>query len=293
MATLFLALLPVPPPIIQNNMLTHSFIHLPGIGAKTEENLWKAGIHNWHQWPGTAPVKLPNSSFSQLSRFVQTSLTELGNGPDFFSKNLPANEQWRLFSHFRERTAYLDIETTGLGPDAEITTVALYDGCKVRCYVNGKNLEEFEKDIWKYEILVTYNGKGFDIPVLERWFHIKLTHAHIDLRFILAKLGFKGGLKGCEKQLGINRGALDGVDGYFAVLLWHDYINNHNEKALETLLAYNIEDTVNLELLLIEAYNRNILTTPFGKNLLLEHPKAPEIPYSPDLSTVERLRNRF
>jgi len=159
--------------------------------------------------------------------------------------------------------------------------------------VNGKNLEEFEKDIWKYEILVTYNGKGFDIPVLERWFHIKLTHAHIDLRFILAKLGFKGGLKGCEKQLGINRGALDGVDGYFAVLLWHDYINNHNEKALETLLAYNIEDTVNLELLLIEAYNRNILTTPFGKNLLLEHPKAPEIPYSPDLSTVERLRNRF
>ncbi len=273
-------------------MLSHSFIHLPGIGVKTEEKLWQAGVHNWPQWPESPPIKLPNSSFQQLSALVQTSLTEISNGPEFFSKALPANEQWRLFSHFRERTAYLDIETTGLSPDAEITTVSLFDGNNIYCYVNGRNLEDFEKDIFKYDVLVTYNGKGFDIPVLERWFRIKLPHAHIDLRYILAKLGFKGGLKGCEKQLGINRGALEGVDGYFAVLLWHDFINNNNEKALETLLAYNIEDTVNLERLLIEAYNRNVLATPFGENLLIDQPKRVSIPYFPDFGTVERLMNR-
>ncbi|HIQ37772.1 MAG TPA: exonuclease [Desulfocapsa sulfexigens] len=275
-------------------MLTHTFIHLPGIGSKTEQNLWKSGIYEWQQWPEKPQVKLQNSSLPELVSLLHSSMEELEKGPEFFSSRLPSNEQWRLFSHFRDRTAYLDIETTGLGQSAEITTIALYDGNKIYCYVNGKNLEDFEHDIWNYDVLVTYNGKGFDIPVLERWFHTKLTHAHIDLRYILAKLGFKGGLKGCEKQLGMSRGGLDGIDGYFAVLLWQDYINNNNEKALETLLAYNIEDTVNLERLLIEAYNMNVLSTPFGEDLVLELPGTPKIPYQADINTVERIkRNRF
>lgn len=276
---------------VATHMLSHSFIHLPGIGTKTEERLWQAGIHNWPQWQDNPPLRLPNSSLPELSDLLHSSMEELKKGPSFFSARLPANEQWRLFSHFRDRTAYLDIETTGLGQQAEITTIAVYDGSEVHCYVNGRNLADFEKDICNYEILVTYNGKGFDIPVIERSFSIKLNHAHIDLRYILAKLGFKGGLKGCEKQLGIHRGELDGVDGSFAVLLWQDYIHNGNEKALETLLAYNIEDTVNLERLLVEAYNRNVLSTPFGKNLTLPLPKAPPIPYLSDFHTVERLRN--
>ena len=66
---------------------------------------------------------------------------------------------------------------------------------------------------------MTYNGKSFDIPFIESHFGAKLTHAHIDLRYILASLGYRGGLKGCEKQLGIDRGDLKNVDGYFAVLL--------------------------------------------------------------------------
>ena len=274
-------------------MLTHSFIHLPGIGAKTEEKLWQAGIHRWPQWQDNPPVRLPNSSLPEIARLLHSSADNLAKGPNFFSQRLPANEQWRLFSHFRDRTAYLDIETTGLGQDSEITTIALYDGHEVHCYVNGQNLDDFENDIWNYEILVTYNGKSFDVPFLERWFHTKLTHAHIDLRYILAKLGFTGGLKGCEKQMGIQRGALDGVDGYFAVLLWQDYINNDNEKALETLLAYNIADTVNLECLLTEAYNRNVLATPFGEELIVQAPEIPYISYQADFDTVERIRKRL
>jgi uncharacterized protein YprB with RNaseH-like and TPR domain len=35
-------------------------------------------------------------------------------------------------------------------------------------------------------------------------------------------------------------------DGYMAVLLYFDYINNGNKAALETLLEYNKEDVVNL-----------------------------------------------
>jgi hypothetical protein len=188
------------------------------------------------------------------------------------------------------RTAYLDIETTGLDDYAEVTTIALYDGKEVFTYINGRNLNDFVEDIQQYQVIVSYNGKSFDIPFLERYFRIRLDHAQIDLRYVLARLGIKGGLKGCEKQLGLNRGNLDGVDGYFAVLLWHQYKQNNDERALETLLAYNIEDTVNLERLAIEAYNRNVLTTPFAEELVLPFPAPPQIPYVADYDCIERIK---
>jgi hypothetical protein len=36
------------------------------------------------------------------------------NNPNYFSDRLPFNQTWRIFPEFRESTAYLDIETTGL-----------------------------------------------------------------------------------------------------------------------------------------------------------------------------------
>jgi hypothetical protein len=74
-----------------------------------------------------------------------------------------------------------------------------------------------------------------------------LRQVNIDLCYLLKCLGISGGLKGCETQLGIDLGELEGLDGYFAVLLRQEYRDRKNEKALETLLAYNAEDTVNLE----------------------------------------------
>jgi len=51
-----------------------------------------------------------------------------------------------------------------------------------------------------------------------------LPGAHIDLRFLLKKLGYAGGLKRIDKELGINRGAdIDGIDGFEAVRLWNEY----------------------------------------------------------------------
>lgn len=58
----------------------------------------------------------------------------------------------------------------------------------------------------------------------------------------------KGGLKAVERKLGIGR-QTQGIDGWMAVQLWWDYINNCNATALETLLLYNREDVVNLQTL--------------------------------------------
>jgi len=83
---------------------------------------------------------------------------------------------------------------------------------------------------------------------------------------------------------------LKDIDGFFAVLLWQDYERNGNQKALETLLAYNIQDVLTLEILMIISFNLKTKDTPFAENQLPE-PVLPEIPFDVDMKTVERIKN--
>jgi len=80
------------------------------------------------------------------------------------------------------------------------------------------------------------------------------------------------------------------VDGYAAVLLWREYSRRGSVDALETLLAYNMEDTVNLEELARRAYNQMVRLTPFGDNLLPLPPKRPPIPFQPSRRCLEKVR---
>lgn len=274
-------------------MLKHTFCHIHGIGIKTEKRLWDADILSWNKWQEPKGISISRQSRLEIPEIFNTSLEALEqNNPKFFCNRLTSSDQWRIFPDFRDTTAFIDIETTGLSEHADITTIALYDGSTVSTYVNGRNLDQFIEDIWKYKVLVSYNGKSFDVPFIEKFFKIKIPHAHIDLRFVLSKLGIKGGLKGCEKQMGINRGALDGVDGAFAVYLWRQFEQYNDEKALDTLLAYNVEDTVNLERLLIEACNRNLETTPFAETHYLAFPEQPALIHQPDHDCVERIKHQ-
>ncbi len=216
------------------------------------------------------------------------------NNPAYFSDHLPAGEHWRFFPQFRKTTAFIDIETTGMDVfGSEITTIALYDGRSIKYYIQGQNLDAFMEDIDRYNVIVTYNGKTFDVPFIEKYFGIKMPYAHIDLRYVLKSLGYAGGLKRCEKALGLDRGELDGVDGFFAVLLWQEFQHTGNIKALETLLAYNIEDVVNLETLMVLAYNMKLRNTPFCETHALPVPDTPDIPFKPDRSVIERIRQRW
>lgn len=273
-------------------MLKSTFCHIPGIGHATEKKLWNAGICNWQDLLDS-PDSVKRVSSQDILSILESSLKALATTPNYFTRLLKNHDHWRLFPHFREKTAYLDIETSGLGHDAEITAIALYDGIEVRTYVNGRNLDDFLEDIDSFQVLVSYNGISFDIPFIERFFGITLAQAQIDLRFVLAKLGCRGGLKGCERQFGINRGMLDGVDGSFAVTLWNHYQRYNDEKALETLLAYNVEDTVNLERLMVEAYNRNVDMIPFGRTLVLPFPQLPRLDHHPDPDILAQYRTRY
>lgn len=275
-------------------MLRHTFLHLAGVGPKTEQELWRRGICDWDRL-GEALWKeepLPCKKNKQrLNEGLQLSAEKLlDKEAGFFASRLPTAECWRLLPEFYRNAAYLDIETTGLGGPADhVTTISLYDGEKLRYYVWGDNLAQFIKDVMDYRLLVTYNGRSFDIPFIERQFGVLLPHAQLDLRYVLRKLGYRGGLKGCEKQMGIGRGELEDVDGYTAVLLWHEYRHRGSVEALETLLAYNMEDTVNLVEIACRAYNEMACQTPFVDSLLPLPLEKPPIPFRPSRECLERL----
>lgn len=274
-------------------MLVNTFIHIPGIGNISEKKIWESKVYSWENKLDPASLNLSAAKTAEIVTHTKESNTQLrNNNPTYFESLLPSHQHYRLFPEFRHSCAYIDIETTGLSCSSQITSIALYDGKKIKVYVQDKNLASFVDDIQDYNILITYNGRTFDIPFIENYFNIKLPHAQIDLRYILAHLGFKGGLKKCEKKLGINRKELDGVDGYFAVLLWYEYKHRGNKKALETLLAYNVEDVINLETLMIKAYNLNLKNTPFTESHKIKIPPKPKNSLKADLKTIELLKHR-
>ncbi len=273
-------------------MLQQTFMHIPGIGPKTERGLWNAGVDSWNAFFKQTSLKLSASKRRAIADALTESRHQLDRrDPVYFAQRIPASQQWRLFREFRDQTAYLDIETTGLEADCAISTIAVYDGSTMATYVNGQNLNDFIDDIRRYKLLVTYNGKCFDVPVIERVFGLTLDHAHIDLRYVLAGLGLKGGLKRCEAQLGMNRGDLEEIDGLFAVVLWKAYLRNRDEEALETLLAYNLQDAINLESLMVTAFNLNVRQTPFDRQFRLPMPPTPVNPIPASRKTLDRYRN--
>lgn len=247
-------------------MIRSSFCHMEGVGGASEQRMWDAGLLTWDDalHAATLPVRRPAPGrFKEL--LTESAERFAARDAAWFGSRLPANQQWRLLPDFMDSVACVDIETTGLSwPQAHITTIALYDGQQVKTYVHGDNLEAFATDIQAYDLIITFNGKCFDVPFIERSFDIQLRCGHIDLRYVFKALGISGGLKRVERVLGVDRGELAGVDGYLAVLLWRHYRRTGDARALETLLAYNVEDVLNLLPLAIWAYNEHLGATPFS-----------------------------
>ena len=277
-------------------MLTNTFCHIPGIGIKKEKCLWDNGIHSWNDFTPIEHSLISESDNRIIQKFLEKSTKSLGKKDiNFFAQHLPDDQVWRVYPEFQESIAYVDIETTGLMPAFNsITTIALYDGQSIKHYVSGANLKDFIKDIQRYRAMVTYNGKCFDVPFILKHFGIsKMPHLQIDLRFVLKRLGYSGGLKNCERMAGISRQGLEDLDGYFAVLLWNDYQNRKTKKPLETLLAYNIEDVINLEKLMVLSYNLNVGNTPFAESRTIEQPPEFPRPFMPHKRTIQRIKKKF
>lgn len=236
-------------------MLTSTFIHVPGVGYATERKIWEMGICDWQQYVSTHnSIRLPESKKSLILPVIEKSISALDQRDDtFFARSLPAIDHWRALSHFgrKGQIAYIDIETTGCYSNSDITVIGYYDGYEMKSFVEGINMNDFPSAIASATMLVTFFGTGFDLPYIRRRFpQLKLGQPHIDLCYLLRRLGFRGGLKHIEQCLCIRRtDETNGLDGMDAIRLWNEYRNGSRE-ALQILLQYNKEDVLNMEVLL-------------------------------------------
>jgi uncharacterized protein YprB with RNaseH-like and TPR domain len=244
-------------------MLDTTYIHCPGIGPKTERRLWSAGARTWADFVALGEdLRLSASQRERISPVVAESLLRLEMGDyAWFARLLPQREHWRAYPVFGGNIAYLDIETTGGMESSSLTVVGLYDGNEMRQFVRGENLQEFPEAIADKAMIVTFFGTGFDLPFLRQAYGMEFPQLHIDLCFLLKRLGYSGGLKLIEDRLGIERSEeTQGLSGWDAVRLWYLW-RGGNRKALEVLLAYNREDVLNMETLLQWAYPRILAKT--------------------------------
>jgi uncharacterized protein YprB with RNaseH-like and TPR domain len=142
--------------------------------------------------------------------------------------------------------AYLDIETTFSGA---ISVIGIYrpDTGTIQLVGGGVSDMNLYTSLAGVSTLVTFNGSSFDLPVIRKRLlaDLKAEFAHRDLLYVCRRRGLRGGLKVVERLLGIDR-ATAGISGWDAPRLWHRYETYGDRDALATLLAYNVEDVVNL-----------------------------------------------
>jgi len=171
------------------------------------------------------------------------------------------------------KTAYLDIETSYVGPYSDERLFKDYKNHKIT--VIGIRIIESDADSFLQlvgdevskerllaalagvERIVTYNGRsipdkrkgyvGFDFPVIAAQLGVVLDRAfnHVDLCPLCWKANLWGGQKAVEQTLGLKR-SLPGKDGKWADAAWKKYEVTKEESFKQQILAYNKEDVLML-----------------------------------------------
>lgn len=226
---------------------------LDGVGEKTELRLWDHGILTWEDFlraPSVSCLSKRRKSF--YDEYITDAIAKLQERDTrYFKEHLNSTDQWRLYEEFRDQCVYLDIETNGFPADrgGRATVIGLYDGVEFSYLMRGRDLsaDNLMEALAPYKMLVTFYGSVFDVPFLESTLRgFKLNIPHFDLCFGAKRLGMQGGLKKLEERFGIIREeATQGMAGYDAVLLWK-LAKKGDKEAMDLLIAYNREDTVNL-----------------------------------------------
>ncbi len=247
-------------------MLDATFVHLPGVGALGEKKLWSRGILTWDDLYEERRERLPLLGLMGREHVfpdLEESWRALERkNSEYFALALPRPEHFRIALSFPEETLFVDIETTGLSHYYnDITVIGLARQGEYVSFVAGDSLDEAKDLIRNAKCIVTFNGTLFDIPFLKKEMpDIQFPAAHVDLRYLTRRLGWQGGQKSVEEQLGVSRpselGELRGGD---APALWYEYIAGRSE-ALDTLVRYNQADLRGMQEILDKAVNALIET---------------------------------
>ncbi len=181
------------------------------------------------------------------------------------------------------KTVFLDTETTGLsggtGTYAFLTGIGFWEesGFKIQQYFmrefreEKSLLQELGRRLAGTKLLVTFNGKGFDFPLLESRFVLSrlpfpLREAyHLDLLYPARRL-WKLRLKDCSlgnlenKVLKFERE--DDVPGNVIPALYFNYLQTGRPYGINTILEHNRQDIFSLAQLTIRAADHLLADRP-------------------------------
>ena len=197
------------------------------------------------------------------------------------------------------RILYLDTETTGLGGSGTVAFLTglgylTDEGFEVHQFLMRDYDEEsfllrhVEAGLNRFDMICTFNGKTFDLPLLESRFLMNrmsrecLNRPHLDLLQTARRL-WKLRLGRCalgrleEVILGQPRG--DDLPGREVPQRYFDYLKTRQESLLDDVLAHNAQDIASLCVLLTHMAE------------MYEHPER--IRFSEDVFSMGRALERF
>ncbi len=171
------------------------------------------------------------------------------------------------------RIGFFDIETTGLSPDRcklILAGVSYYDGDTLttrQIFADDPSEEpivisEILNELKSFDMIVTYNGKRFDIPFLLKRAHKNHIHINealpynLDLYPVVRKFSpLKDMLpdlkqKTLETFAGLSKSRTDEISGAESVELYYYYTGTKDEKIRDVILLHNRDDITQLPKLL-------------------------------------------
>jgi uncharacterized protein YprB with RNaseH-like and TPR domain len=214
---------------------------------------------------------LRDASFRLDARVGRTSLEKLVNALPDAARILTASLDLDDFDP--RKAAFIDTETTGLsggaGTAAFLVAVGFIEGDAfiVRQYFMRDFHEEraliraVESDLERFDTIVSFNGKQFDVPLLESRFRLqrrvfRQTARHLDMLHPGRRL-WKARLESCSLQ-SLERGVMgfhreDDIPGAFIPERYFEYLRRKDGRLMVQVLEHNLQDIVSLAALTGEA----------------------------------------
>lgn len=231
-------------------ILDQSLCMMSGVSPEAECRFHRQGILTCRQLACEAEKFMSKSHAARVrNSFAEWEVVRSSGSFDWIVNHLPVGHRVRALRDCWNGALFYDIETDGTLSASCITCISTLRNGSLRTFWRDNNLPEFLSEWTKAKILVSFNGKRFDTPIVCKSFGLTSIPAQIDLMNEFAHFGYRGGLKAIERQIGFTRKEANCANGLDAIFLWNEYKKNKSVEILETLQRYNQEDVLSLEFL--------------------------------------------